>query len=409
MELNFKVEKFQFDNGEECCTLADSDGMPLMYPTLYVMRKLRPKDQAGTIENKISALSVLFTWLEQEEINLEQRLSTLNYLTEDELINLRDFCDKDFSIKSTSSLSRISTSKVVSTSKPITKLKTIRIVDSPSVGNAYQAFRISEINKYVKWLAIYLANNSQQGASVQTRSDIRFMFEELKDLKPKVHNKNDEPKSLTEDQQDEIKKHMEVGSITNPYKGEGVQVRNKLIISLMYHLGIRSGEVSGIKIQDIDWGSSILTIHRRPDDIEDSRSSKSHQKTYARPLILNPALLKLLKTYFFQYRTKIKNSQNCSYLFISHHASKSKVGSPLSKSGVRKIFLKLRILSPLLADLSGHDLRHTWNDNFSLWLDSLPEDQKISPEEEDDLRKDLMGWSKKSKEPSRYNKRCFSS
>ncbi|MBA6251590.1 hypothetical protein [Colwellia sp. MB3u-55] len=123
MELNFRVERFQFDNGEECCTLADSDGMPLMYPTLYVMRKLRAKDQAGTLENKISALSVLYTWLEHEEIDFNQRFSILNYLTEDELVNLRDFCANNFSTKSIDNLSQINAFKIVNTSEPITKLK----------------------------------------------------------------------------------------------------------------------------------------------------------------------------------------------------------------------------------------------------------------------------------------------
>jgi hypothetical protein len=61
--------------------------------------------------------------LEHEEIDLNQRFSILNYLTEDELVNLRDFCANNFSTKSIDNLSQINAFKIVNTSEPITKLK----------------------------------------------------------------------------------------------------------------------------------------------------------------------------------------------------------------------------------------------------------------------------------------------
>jgi integrase len=66
------------------------------------------------------------------------------------------------------------------------------------------------------------------------------------------------------------------------------------------------------------------------------------------------------------------------------------------------MFVELRRkVTGLPEELSPHVLRHTWNDRFSEFMDQ----SGATPEEEEKMRKQQMGWSDRSKMAATYTRR----
>ncbi len=62
------------------------------------------------------------------------------------------------------------------------------------------------------------------------------------------------------------------------------------MILLLYHLGIRGGELLNIRIQDIDFSSNRILIVRRADERADSRTNEPTAKTRERLIPLAESL-----------------------------------------------------------------------------------------------------------------------
>ncbi|MDA4230638.1 tyrosine-type recombinase/integrase, partial [Escherichia coli] len=65
-----------------------------------------------------------------------------------------------------------------------------------------------------------------------------------------------------------------------------MQRRNRLMILLLFYLGIRGGELLNIRIQDIDFSANRIRIVRRADEQADSRTNEPNAKTRERLLPL---------------------------------------------------------------------------------------------------------------------------
>ena len=64
--------------------------------------------------------------------------------------------------------------------------------------------------------------------------------------------------------------------------------------------------------------------------------------------------------------------------------------------------------NPQLIELHGHLLRHTWNDNFSNFIDEqarLPGGVKLNSADEEKIRSQEMGWQEGSGTSASYNRR----
>ncbi|WP_426720802.1 tyrosine-type recombinase/integrase [Enterobacter cloacae complex sp. 301C7] len=114
--------------------------------------------------------------------------------------------------------------------------------------------------------------------------------------RPKLRRRSrqDQPeKSLDGNQINHLLEVIKCGAAFNPF-GENLQIRNRLIILVLYSLGIRSGELLNIRISDINFSDSSLAIRRRADDKNDPRVKQPLVKTMERKLPLSSALAKEL-------------------------------------------------------------------------------------------------------------------
>ncbi|WP_114418023.1 site-specific integrase [Marinospirillum perlucidum] len=380
----FHVSSFVFDTGERYSLMVSKEsGLPVYYPNLYLMTQLRNRSvSSSTLAAEAAHLVGLYSFCKRQEIDLESRLRNQECLSVQEIDHLRDFCQKNLS-------KNHADSTVVSISSFRKKTEGV------CLGTQYA--RLTSIANYLKWLPLVLVTSP----SDSFQANLKRMVEQVRARRPKKKNRNPKDRSINDGQIEALLEVIRPGSELNPF-GSKVQARNKLIILLLLHLGIRRGELLNIRIQDVDFNSNQLAIVRRADDKDDVRVQSPNAKTQSRRLPLSDLLMKDLHGYITKDRRSVPGARKHDYLMVTHKEGPSS-GMPLSISGYQKVVSDLRSQFPELSEITGHMLRHTWNRNFSEKLDAMTDSP--SHEKQEQVRSFLMGWKQGSGTAATYNRR----
>jgi integrase len=188
-----------------------------------------------------------------------------------------------------------------------------------------------------------------------------------------------------------------VDGVSQVWLNEHAQARNQLMLKWLLELGIRRGELLGVRIDDIDFQKREVQITRQADTKDDPRARQPLAKTHARVLSLSEDLADATQNYVLWCRANQGLSRHHKYLFVS-----GGTGRPLSLAGANKLFVALRAAGLNLPDdLTAHVLRHTWNDRFSTEMERAG----VNPELERKMRSELMGWSPTSESAATYTRR----
>lgn len=203
--------------------------------------------------------------------------------------------------------------------------------------------------------------------------------------------------SLTADQIDKLWAVLDPKAKDNPFKSKFVRYRNSLLITMMIFLGTRRGEALGLRLCDIHWSDAAVEVVRRQDNKNEKRKSEPKQKTRERDIPASTELLMAVLEYIQDPGLRPKHAkQGNKSLFVARN------GDPLTKSGVQKIFERIRNRSPdFPTDFSAHICRHTANYILTKAFDA----QGLSQAERDVLRRQFNGWSDTSSMPALYNRR----
>ncbi len=388
--MNFQchVKNFVMDTGERYCLLVDkSSNLPLYFPNLFITTQVRNKSLSLSAMNAaLNGIKVLIGYLETKNDNLVNRFLAKKFFDSNELDAIRDYCQKKFSTHSPEST--------------VTSLKK-RKYSEEKVSKETEYNRLTVISQYLEWLSLTLLT---ENIDKNTRLRIGKMTKGLKARRPprKRRNTVNDDKGLTEDQIELIFELFRPESEFNPFKDEVVKKRNRLVFLLLYHLGLRGGELLNIRIRDIDFQNSQIVVVRRADEQDDMRKNQPLVKTLDRRLPLKETMIKKIHDYILNERKSVPNADKHDFLFVTHKSGPT-VGQPLSKSGYKKIIEVVRNTAPGLYKLTGHQLRHTWNENFSRLMDQM--DKPPSHEKQEKLRSYLMGWKEGSGTSSVYNQR----
>ncbi|UFH30049.1 MULTISPECIES: tyrosine-type recombinase/integrase [Pseudomonas] len=371
------AQSFVMTSGERYVVLLDDlSHLPDFNTNLFLTTQIRNADKAyATLLSAASHLRLFYCFLMVRQIELHDRYKTKRFLLVHELDALRDFCAKE--------------------QYGLTKPKKTRDVDRKTLHA-----RLSTIAKYCDWLVgrFFDFNNPPPSAAASMVSYIRAR-------RPKVSSRAvQKEKALSSFQVQALLAAIDPDSPVNIFEPE-VRDRNYLIIRTMSELGIRAGELLGIRLEDIDFSENVVQIVRRPDQVDDPRKRQPLVKTLARALPMSNRLSTDLHEYIIGVRRRIPNARKCPYLFITHKSGPTQ-GQPLSIAGYQKIWRTLQLSSLTLAKVHGHRLRHSWNQNFSEYMDSLP--SPPSETEQEHLRSKLMGWKKGSGSAKHYNERFIS-
>ena len=182
--------------------------------------------------------------------------------------------------------------------------------------------------------------------------------------------------------------------------------RDLVIFHLLRELGIRNGELLGIKIDGFSrTASGYMTVYirRNKDLISDPRTSPASVKTLERKLKISDNLWTLIERYISE-RKKLLKARRHNFLIVTDD------GVPLSNDSVGALFKMLR--EHVGRSLTPHTLRHSWACNFiltafenSLTLTTREKERTIASALS--VLRAHMGWSLSSSMPDHYGRYAF--
>jgi len=391
--------------GERLPVLLGQDGLPMFEPTIFSLSEVRSRNRASnTIDSYLRSVMVLLLFLDLRKINLEDRLDEGQLLSLGEIEELVGICRLPlekihFMLDEAPGLSQQSASLVVS----LEKLR-MRSAGLPEVeidpGSA--ATRLRNIRDYLRWLAI--ARMSKHGIDASLRmtleSSTQYTSHAIDARLPSASHKSgelDQREGLEPEVVDRILKVIDPHSLDNPWTDEHSRYRNALIIEWLLCFGLRRGELLNVRIGDVKFRDSTVTVVRRADNPDDPRKNQPKVKTKGREIPVSSSLLDKTNAYIMKHRSAIRGARKHDFLFVA-----TDTGAPLSIPSLNKIFNVLRQKCP---DIPGHVFphifRHTWNDRFSEEMDA----NKVGEEAEKKARSYLMGWSETSGTAATYTRR----
>lgn len=391
MYLNISMKSFVMAEGGRYCLLVEkSTNLPLYFPNLFVTTQVRNRSlSSSAMQSALSGIAVLLKFMFERNEDIETRFKKKQFLETNELDAIRDYCQIKFS------------NRVIKTDlSSVFTLAEMREFDE-KVSTQTEYVRLTVVSHYVKWLAELLSGEARD-KNVALR--ISKMEKGLLERRPVKKSRNNGlvEKGLDEKQLEIIFELFRPESEINPFTDKSVRVRNRLMFLLLYHLGIRGGELLNIRIQDIDFNQNQLLIIRRADERDDPRKNQPLSKTLDRRIPLKETLVKEIHNYILNYRRLVVGPKKPDYLFVTHKSGPT-IGSPITISGYRKVITIVRMAFPQLYNLTGHRLRHDWNEQFSKSMDSM--NDPVTVEIQEEIRSNLMGWKSGSGTAATYNQR----
>ena len=382
MEATYRIVNCRWQSGERYPMLVNAEtALPPWEPMLFVTTQLRNANKSvATMEAALGAIHVLLAFAQAQGIDLEQRVLSRQYLTVSELDALCDWAGRNHR-------------------------------QEDNRGKPHRAETICKGHQYnrLSWIALYFAWYADAVPiaphAPEADESIHKLVRAIRARRPRWGREGlIRDRALTSEQWDRLIELVEPSHPDNPFRDPRVAERNALLVLMLAYVGLRRGELLGLQVPDIDWQQQTLTIHRRPDNPEDSRTRQPRAKTLARTVPVPAHLIERIDRYVRETRRSTKGANTHRYLFVVHRQGPQE-GEPLSESGVTKVFAILRRSDPLLAPVHPHTLRHSWNWKFSQGIDQSPKETRPSPAQEERARSHLMGWREGSGTAARYNRR----
>jgi integrase len=361
-------------------------GVPLEAPTYWITSKRRPAGkQPNTLANDLRALVYFYLWADARGIDVVERLRTGKFFTLTEINDLDSFCGR-YLPEALSELPGPPTN--VLPFKPQNKNRHVR---TRNVNLLEKRNRLMSIYSFLEYTsADYLSRLNDNAERWSHYDGVRgkclvWISGRFKAIAKRTFHDIGDREALDSESLIRLRQVIEPDHPENPFEPH-TRFRNLLIVKLLLDLGLRRGELLGLRVADCKLGGSkgTIEIHRRPDDPDDPRMEQPASKTAARMLPLNARLTELVHEWVVHHRTRTPEARKHGFLITN-----SSDGRPLSLSSINKLFLALRRRVPGLPDsLSPHVLRHSWNDAFSDEMDK----KGIDGHQESKWRARLMGW-----------------
>jgi len=388
-----------FERGERFPMLIDVDtGVPLFDQTVFTLTNIRTQNRASaTIEVVLRALKVFQLFCDRHGIVMTQRMREGRLLDLGELDALASLCR--LPICAIDGPSPRGPTRARPTAVRLERYRTRAREPDEEVTGDYAGVRLRYIRNYIRWLA------DRQLLSLSPRHPTRAALADARETtmarlsarvpigkrRNGVHGRE----ALDEKMQQRLWTVITADSPDNPWRGRHAMIRNELIVRWFIGLGIRRGELLGVKISDLNWRSLDVFIARRADDPDDPRPHQPNTKTRDRTLPLSIDLARRTHQYIMEERRRFPAARKHPFLFVANG------GAPLSVRGLNEIFVVLAAAHPELTAISPHILRHTNNFNFS----NLADEKGMDPIVETKTRAQMMGWSETSDAATHYPKR----
>lgn len=385
----------RFKGGERFPIIVDDNDAPVSVPNLYLLTMSRQVDALNTMKAKSRAIAQFYKWCESTGIDVESRFRENHFLSVDEINSMCEYLRIDYKnnkikVNKNVDIKPTKMSKIIHLNFKLKQNKQINVCN-----DTYNQ-RIIYIKDYLNWIvnvkSISINNKESEYTSIILKRN--EMIEMIKSRK--LPSRGQElPRGFEEEVKKILIDTINPNSEYNPFRDKFVKARNEIFVLIAISSGLRRGEMLTIKVEHIDLVNKRIEIVRCPDDVADTRGVEPNVKTRSRYIRIENSLVIPIKEHLKE-RRKRKLSKTHPYFFVARS------GAPLSYTQAGDIYIKLRDCDIKLPDnLTQHEIRHAWNYKFS----ELAKQKGVSDTEADNLRKNLMGWSKNSVMPARYNER----
>ena len=377
--------------------------MPDFEVTLYVLTQLRARN-LSTSTLTVATRSVMFGLqvLEHMGVDLQNRINHGKLLELREIDRLMDcFFWSQEKVRQI-----LNQSTEVPASNRVKNLESVRkpapaLDNSPTINAETVATRLLYFRDFLKWKVerslFALATSHENFQALTSAKEVMISAVNARIPKGSSRNNLVARQGLSTEETVLLLETVNPDAGQNPWRSKFIRIRNHLIVHSLLNLGLRKGELLGIKIGDINLAKNEITIHRRADDIDDPRRIQPNAKTNARILFIDQELGSALHTYIVKFRTAVGNAKRHPFLFVANGS-----GAPMSIASLDAVFLDIKNKFPSKFErLSPHILRHTWNDKFSELVDK----HAIGEAREEEVRSYAMGWKPGSGTAKIYTRR----
>jgi integrase len=348
-----RVESIVQPEGEELVLLLDGDEMPIPIANEWLLT--RRGRAGGTLVRNARELAPLFEWVNNNDVNLRERLFLGRGFTEAEIAgSLIESLRRD--------------------RRKLTRVKKLAV--SPDTFNK----RLDTVQNFLKWCFSVAVSGSHDNERLverirTSRDQVMLWFSNSHMNSEPTKNLN---KSITPKQEISLLEALDPKGLpsTSLYK-RALQSRNFVTAILSLFCGLRRGEALCLRVEDIVTSSPIpqVNVRRRAPDIKDKRQPRPSVKRNGRVLPLDPFWARAVDDYITEWRDVLqeRGNEESEYLLLSSN------GKPLSTSGYNKVFRVVREKNPdsLPASLTPHSLRYAFSNNMlqQLIAAGLPEDE----------------------------------
>ncbi|KDP85760.1 tyrosine-based site-specific recombinase CMGI-7 [Cupriavidus sp. SK-3] len=336
MHARFHVVIVRHPDGERLPILLDARRQPIDWINEYSIKRLRPRLSANSLLKALQILGMLWAWAARQSFCLQERLSTGEGLSPDEIVSqLYPWLRRDFQARA----------------------KVRKLVVAPST----VLQRLQVISRFVIWhleaaMARWPAGSPELRDMRRRLKCIEHAFATAGRARPEAPQ---HARALSTEQVQRLLLVCRPGHDENPWKPP-YQERNYLIVLMLLLLGLRRGELLKLKVGDCMLSRSIpeIRIERSPDDEWDSRRDEPQVKTASRQLPCDRSLATRLNAYICQIRRNIGGADKTPFLFLSRS------GSPMSLARVNGVLNQIGVVHEEFADLHPHCLRSTCATSF---------------------------------------------
>ena len=332
-----KIEVITHPSGDQLPMLVDENGLPIPTPSEFIMG--RRSLSTNTLIRNLRELSVFYSWLENEKIDLWKRIKTGQSFSEAEVKGgiIEAFRRDQASCR-----------------------KITRITISPHTFNQ----RLTTVRQFLSWCfdmhlsSLPLSDHSYDRIREQQKRLLKWLDTSFINAPPSNKGKN---KGLTDKEMSFLIHCLNPDNPEAIGRNPAVRFRNYISIMIMLYYGLRPGELLCLQVNDIEIGAiSSIRVVRRPSDKNDPRKPRPKIKRNGRVMpIDDPVFAQRLDEYIMNWRDVLeKNTDiNSEYLILSDE------GSPLTQSTLTQFFQGLRNRFPkqLPSHLSAKALRHSFS------------------------------------------------
>lgn len=378
-------------------------GMIHELPTVYVLRALGKK----SLNTQLGALYNIAFYLEWADLKTarsstwirpEIRIRTGHLaLTQSEIDDLANWCQR-----SAHEL-HISRNREVAG---------VRMLTSPNIGveSTTTNSRLRNICNYLCWLTRDMVEGTLMLNDEMIAKSSKFQNSLQRAFLRSLSRTKSTPSiiSLSSSDSTNLRK-----LVTSPPKSHCRHtIRDMLIGRVLIETGLRAGEMLKIQCEDLQSNFevqsgryiAVLTIIKRPNDINDDRQLEPSVKTLPGPIVISRSLADQIIEYIKGDRRQALNfrfqtGRETPYLFLSH--SGERIGLPLTYRNLHRIVAKLGLASQVSPHLTPHVLRHTHFTDLRQHMADKGTDPVLARR----IMQERGHWSPNSNMPDHYSQR----